>query len=114
MALHCLHWHCRSLQGHCLLLLSMDKDWKSETWLERKLLSKEELRAGQLSLGFSKGSSVVKASKGCVLSSVASEPDPHPSLVPCSAVTKLSELALPLGTSAWALCFSWLLAFRPQ
>ncbi|KAF2981259.1 hypothetical protein EK904_004066, partial [Melospiza melodia maxima] len=69
MVRHCWHWHFLSLQGHCLPLLSMDKDWKSEVC---KLFSKDEERAGQFSPSCCKGSSAVKASKGSVLSLLAS------------------------------------------
>lgn len=113
MVRHCWHWHFLSVQGHCLPLLSMDKDWKSEVWLECKLVSKDEERGGWFSLDFSKGSSVVKASKGSVLSSLASKWESCLSFVPCSAVTKTSELILPFA-SAWVLCFSWSLAFILQ
>lgn len=114
MVHHCLHWHFLSVQGHCLLLLSMDKDWKSEVCLEHRLFSKDEETVGQFSPRFCKGSSVVRASNGSVLSLLASRWESCLSFVPCSAGTKTSELMTPFEVSAWGLCFSWLLAFMLQ
>lgn len=97
MSCHCLHWHSLSSQGHCLLSLSTDNDWKSEGWLESRLVSKDEETAAEFSLEFSKGGSVVEAPKGsflALLQSLASKQESYLSPVHGSSATQMSELIL--------------------